>query len=373
MNVELSISPDYVADWGLTAAIRELYQNSLDKQTEDPANELLFAYDPQLMQLSIGNRKSTLDVSTLVLGKTTKAANENAIGQFGEGYKLALVVLLRLGKSVVIYNNPSVWTPTIKHSEVFNTVVLNINIVKYRFKALPTHDLMFTIGGVTAEDYEAIKASNLHLHEEQTALDSPMGRILLDEQYKGGIYVSGLFVTKLDKARYGYDFMPKHISIGRDRDLVNEWDIFWRTSQMWASQAESAPLIEAMLSEQAPDIQHIDSYVWKLPKETTRVISNNWCNEHGCRAFPVSSEKGAAQARHLYGDSVKIVFVSPQMMAILKETEHYKSFTAGSIAKQTPKQLLMKLIKHPDRLKPSVLKELKAMVELAGHWDWKCS
>ena len=369
-NIELSISPDYVHDWNLTAAIRELYQNALDQQTVDPDNYLLFTYNPQTLLLSIGNRKSALDVSTLVLGKTSKAKNEAQIGQFGEGYKLALAVLLRLGKTVKIYNNPSVWTPSIKISDTFNVAILNINVVKHRFKECPEEDLIFQVYGVTIEEYDAIVASNRNLHQESDTLDAPQGKLLLDPKYKGQIFVRGLHITTLDKAHYGYDFEPKYIKVGRDRDLINEWDLFYATAQMWAGQAECAELIEAMIGSDAPDIKYINSYVWKLPKETVVYVGDKWYAEN-TGGYPCANERDAARARSIYGAAVKTVIVSANMMAILKETEQYKHFTKASLVKQKPFELLKKLIKHPDRYRPSVFAELKAMVELSQHWDWK--
>jgi hypothetical protein len=369
-NIELSISPDYVRTWGFTDAIRELYQNALDQEIISPDNELLFAYDPELMLLSIGNRYSTLDPSTLVLGNTTKHKNTHTIGQFGEGYKLALAVLLRLGKAVTIYNNPSVWTPSIKHSDTFNTAILNIHVVKYRFKELPIHDLIFQVKGVTQQEYQDVIGCNLHLQEAAESLDSPQGRILLDPKYKGHIYVKGLHITTIEKAHYGYDFNPEYITIGRDRDLVNEWDIFYQSSQMWAIQAGHVDLIDQMLGEAAPDIEHIDCYVYKVPKETVRVIGNTWyCKHPGCQ--PAANEAEARQARKLHGDKVKIVVVPAALMGILRLTDEYKQFTARSITKESPHDLLRRLIKYPADIKPKLLRELKAMVELSQHWEWK--
>lgn len=370
-NIELSISPDYVGDWNLTAAVREIYQNALDQETLNPENELLFSYDPELRVLQIGNKTSSLNPSTLVLGKTTKNKNDALIGQFGEGYKLALVVLLRLGKAVTIYNNPSVWTPSIRHSDTFGTPILNINIVKYRFKELPTHDLIFKIAGVTPEEYEEIKGSNLHLHGEIESVPTDFGRILKGEEYKGKIFVHGLFISKIDKAHFVYDFKPGQVTVGRDRDLVNEWDLFYATSKMWAGIPSEDKTIEKMIQDKAPDVEHIDAYVWRLPKETITYIGGNWYETHGKNAYPVSNQKQADEARKLYGSGVNVIIVPANLLAILKETDQYKSFTSASITQQSPASLVRRMLKHPDRYKPSIYQELKALAAMAECWDWK--
>lgn len=90
-NLELTISPKYVANWSFTQAIREIFQNSLDQQTVNPTNTVLFDYSPDTQTLKIGNKGSNLCPSTLVLGNTSKASDDRTIGQFGEGYKLAKI------------------------------------------------------------------------------------------------------------------------------------------------------------------------------------------------------------------------------------------------------------------------------------------
>ena len=52
---ELSISPDYVADWGVIEAVRELFQNALDQQTINKNNKMFFTYDKESKILRIGN------------------------------------------------------------------------------------------------------------------------------------------------------------------------------------------------------------------------------------------------------------------------------------------------------------------------------
>ena len=52
---ELSISADYVPGWGVTEAVREFFQNSIDEETRDSSNKMLFEYDEAEEKLIIGN------------------------------------------------------------------------------------------------------------------------------------------------------------------------------------------------------------------------------------------------------------------------------------------------------------------------------
>ena len=88
---ELSISADYVPEWGVTEAIREFFQNSIDEETRDSSNKMFFDYDAEKQVIRIGNKHSDLDIKTLLFGVTSKKDDREMIGNHGEGYKIATV------------------------------------------------------------------------------------------------------------------------------------------------------------------------------------------------------------------------------------------------------------------------------------------
>src|SRR5258707_8510533 len=96
----LPISPAYVAHWQLWEAVREIYQNALDEHTHDPFCEASINYTDGVLR--IFTSKGTLSPESLVLGKTSKRDDPYQRGKFGEGYKLSLLVLARIGHDVEI-------------------------------------------------------------------------------------------------------------------------------------------------------------------------------------------------------------------------------------------------------------------------------
>lgn len=121
---ELSISADYVPEWGVTEAIREFFQNSIDEETRDASNKMFFDYDAENRTVRIGNKHSELDIKTLLFGVTTKSGDKEMIGNHGEGYKIATVVLLRLGKTVVFQNycRREIWRPRLVNSKRYGGI-----------------------------------------------------------------------------------------------------------------------------------------------------------------------------------------------------------------------------------------------------------
>lgn len=118
-NYELPISPNYVCNWGIKEAVREILQNAIDSEQCGYPKKVL--YSPDCSVLTIINEGARLPLSSLVLGCSSKSDIDGMIGKFGEGYKLALVVLLRKGFSVDIINGMEEWTPSFVYSDKFKT------------------------------------------------------------------------------------------------------------------------------------------------------------------------------------------------------------------------------------------------------------
>ena len=102
---ELTLTENYVSDWDFYDAIRELIQNGTDQEILDTSNHFDMIYDPGEKVLQFINATSKLQINTLLLGRSSKTNNSDTVGQFGEGYKIAALVLNRIGKTFTIYNN----------------------------------------------------------------------------------------------------------------------------------------------------------------------------------------------------------------------------------------------------------------------------
>ena len=167
-KIELSLASDYVPSWTIVDAIRELFQNALDQEVQVPDNKASWSYDNGTFKIC--NKQSTLTAKTLLLGTSSKSSDSKTIGQFGEGYKIATLVLLRNAKQVTIYNYGlrEVWRPRFVKSRRFGTDILTFFIDKeYPWKQVPDNDLTIEVTGLTDEEWiEQIVPANLHLQSD---------------------------------------------------------------------------------------------------------------------------------------------------------------------------------------------------------------
>ncbi len=130
---ELTLTPNYVSDWTFNDALRELIQNGTDQEVLDKENKFQIIYNGKEKTLRLVNQKSVLKINTLLLGRSSKANNEDTVGQFGEGYKIAALVLNRLGKTFTIYNNEKgeIWESRFKNSEKWLEKILAFYVYKH--------------------------------------------------------------------------------------------------------------------------------------------------------------------------------------------------------------------------------------------------
>lgn len=240
---ELTMSRNYVSSWGVLEAIREFIQNALDSDSP-------FEYSFEDDRFSITSRYDTLDPRTLILGSTSKANEASKIGCFGEGYKLALLVLEREGKQPVVYNGDKLWTPVFEHSALFDTEVLNIIESN---NPLPEAGICFMVKNLTDEEQAAIRESCLRMQPPMKDVIGTESCSILPSR-PGKLYVGGLFVCSTSLT-YGYDFMPEHLQLERDRQTVSDVTLKFLVKDAWFT-TEDQELVAKLIEDGAPDMEY---------------------------------------------------------------------------------------------------------------------
>lgn len=339
----LNLSKDYVSGWTVQDALREFTQNGVDQETEIPGNTLTINYLQEGQKLTIANKKSVLETSSLLLGKTSKANNNKLIGQFGEGYKIALLVLTRLNKCVTIYNygNREVWTARfVKARSMGNEEVLTVFVDKqFPWTKVPSNDLIVEIDGITEDEYiEYVDRTLLfqpHFTENVDYLQTSRGRILLSEScYSGKLFVNGLFVSNTTM-KYGYDVKPQYLDIGRDRNLVNSFDLQCLTSKMWRETSDDR--ITQLLLDKCPDVEYLhrdwntvkvgadsDKELEPIAEKTYEAVAIAYEKDDD-NVIYVSNQAELDEVNQMYEEDVRPVIVSEQVKTLVEKSDKYKN------------------------------------------------
>lgn len=253
---ELPISLGYVESWGTREAIREILQNSID------ANEIGYYkeinYDENTETLTITNRRAKLPISSLVLGGSSKREMENQIGHEGEGYKLALVVLLRKGYNVIILNSDKEWIPSFEFSEKFNSKILTIHSKSIE----DTNKVSFIIKGITPTVYNDLYKYFPCIDDDfGETVECSTGAILLDERFKGKMFVGGLYIQDDNNFSYGYNFNSDAVTLDRDRKAINYHDLRALTAESFVTAENCHPKLFKAISNSVLDVRDITDVI----------------------------------------------------------------------------------------------------------------
>lgn len=332
---ELTATKDYVEDWSFSNAIRELIQNGIDAEQIDPYNKFSIEYQEEDEKLLLRNEKSKLKVSSLLFGKSNKLNNDDTVGHFGEGYKVAAIILNRMGKTFTIYNNNAneIWTSKFKNSEKWKEQILAFYV---NSNVSDDTGLIFEIGNVSLSEYEELYEVYLPMYEDQYSsikeiIDTPYGEILVpceeDDGVKGRIWVNGLAVNCYCDLEYGYNFKAKYIPLERDRKTAESWDVKRITSKMMLNALKNGRITlqqtTTLIRESSDDLSLLD-YCGENIESLKKDLENEFIGEniiHKENAVPVSSEKEKKEVLKYGGEPV---IVNSNMANLLSDYRNRK-------------------------------------------------
>ena len=253
-NYEITISPNYVSNWGINEAIREILQNAIDADKNGYKKSIYYSGDT----LYINNEGISLSAKDLILGCSSKSDQDGMIGKYGEGFKLALVVLLRKGMNVYVDNNDKLWSPSFKVSEQFGAQVLNIEESGDGRR----EGLTFVISPVDQQLYNSLLNYFPCIDESfGNVVNCDNGQILLDKQFKGKMYVEGLYIQTDDNFQYGYNFNSDVVELDRDRKAINYYELRALTAQSIVTAEECNKEIFDAITKSCVDVRDIEEVI----------------------------------------------------------------------------------------------------------------
>ncbi len=265
-------------------------QNGID--SHNLGNLLKYGYSPSTKKLVVTNVGASLARETLVLGMSSKRGNSNQRGEFGEGYKLAVAVLLHLGAKVTILNGAEVWKPELDHCPEFNTRVLYFSMAP---ATTPNDGLTFIVEGIPPEEWLSARSRLLFLDKYPECIPTAKVSILTDARHTGKLYVKGIFVTDLSEPHaYGYDLTK--ISLNRDRQAPDPHAF----KSLVAAALREATVSGAITPQKILDILEANGGEalafdadFSMPSDFERALCVAFDSKYGPDAIPVANQDEA--------------------------------------------------------------------------------
>lgn len=301
------VAEEYVHDWTLFDAIREVIANGLDAEIEY-GTPCVIRYDKETIYIE--NRGAKIDVKGLYFGGTTKRnARGGTVGQYGEGLKLALLVFARQKLEVRVINDDETWVPSIdKDENGVNSFTITTRSVK------PKGMVCVEIPGIGDDAWFQIQQLFLRLMAPVSTIETPHGTILLDPEYRGRRYNKGVYVDQVAGSRFGYNFQT--LNVGRDRRSYRQDAATELIGKMWAAasaDADNANLCYQAFNLGSPELSGVEYHY--LPDFAERLLLV-FRQKHGEDAYPVSSAGEGVQLEHT---SLKPVTVPSGLCTLLRQ------------------------------------------------------
>lgn len=258
-KIDLGISKQYVSSWSVEDAIRELTQNCID------GGDHKITYEND--SLTLINHNKSLSMEALALGYSNKINDPKQIGQFGEGLKLAALVLTRENIVFSFFTGRYHWDFTIEQSETFGVETLHCSVTQ--------DDSQSDIIEITIHhlsDYvDNLMMENLHIREAITGVDIPKisttyGSILTDKTFAGRIYVEGLFIQEENDLDHGFDFDSSCVKLDRDRKAINYHELLNIASRVVTSTSNPELIFKYFKTSETKD--KVVDLLSELPDET---------------------------------------------------------------------------------------------------------
>jgi len=335
MRIELTIKTTYLPTWKTFQGIRELLQNARDAEVELSAPMTVW-HRKETGVLCIENDGCTIPHEALLFGHTTKLGREGLAGKFGEGLKLAMLVLAREGHAVRIRSGSEVWTPKIERSEKFDADVLVVHVDKGR---ADKDRVQIEVDQISEESFAHIKDLFLFLSKTKDGehVKTSSGTLLLSERHKQKIFVKGIFVQNAPDLSFGYDLSDADVD--RDRKMVDSWDMNRRIAGIWTEATSQRPELlgglTKLLNENAADVAGISDWNATLfTEEAKAYVAGEFSKAYGSDAIPVASLAESQDVEHL---GKKGVVVSKSLRLVLEQKLGSAAQNKEKLAKETAK------------------------------------
>ena len=215
--IEFGLTENYISDWTVRDALREVYQNFIDYGDYDEI--ILNNIKPNIIYLSNDFKPKSLDFLTL----GTSIKKEGAIGKHGEGLKMAMLVFLRNNLEISIsFDNYTITPLWVKKDNINN------NIFAIKIETIPNSQNVFSV-------YMEISTSDIKyidtILKDEDIMFTYAGSSIIYKP-KGTLYIGKLYVGTFSDLSKAYSLSPLVIPLDRDRKVPPSFNVSYHASKV---------------------------------------------------------------------------------------------------------------------------------------------
>lgn len=286
MRIEYGIGKEYLPDWGIQEALREIYQNYLDYGEYQES----IGTEEDLAVVMLQSNYDFSDLAILKLGKSIK--EENSRGKHGEGLKMAMMVLCRNNCKIVINTPEYLIYPNFVDNGIIGEIF-----------AIELIEAEIAVSGSTTTFVIPMKEFEYFKQHYITPSD-----IIFSDPYHGDkvrkpageIYAGGLYVCTEKNLKGSYNIPPEKLHLDRDRRIPSSFGVSYHASKINEAEAKFS-----WVDTKYDDYKHIESVPNTLKKEV-KVIEvggqvkfvTSAVNEEGRVVDEVIEHPGIIQSFH---------------------------------------------------------------------------
>jgi hypothetical protein len=316
-KISLAIDKNYCASWGVFEGIREFLQNA--KDAEDDGYSMTIEHFPRTSRLEITTRGIYIDPSKLlILGRSDKTPGERR-GQFGEGFVLGTLALVRKGHDVKFVNGDLSWNVSFERPDAGHPFQHNeLLTFKSRKISVQEPDFKLEIESITTDIWAAIKKLFLFLEppKPNEMFEMSAGRLLIHPDRKGQVFARGIFVRLFEDLVCGYDM--HRLELDRDRRMVDEFHLHYNLGQLWQEACGkhpdlAAPKVYEMAKANSAEVRQLK---YHADAKLLKHVRDRFEAEHGEHAAPVTT---MTHARAAESAGVTPIVVSDTLRELLEK------------------------------------------------------
>ena len=363
-TLEMSITPDYVPHWTTAAALREFLQNALDSQTQGFSMEL----DEDEKETHITNFGAELPIKTLLLGMTTKIDSEDEIGQFGEGYKLACLVLAREKVYMRISSPQGTIIPSISYSSRYESDILKFTLEKEK-TFLPGVRISFSKAKVSLSWLRSfILEDQPQVHR---ILHNKPGRI-----YSNGLHLDIDIEVKNennfeDSFHWGYNIPSKELKLDRDRRMINKGSLMRAIIKIIEGTGTNEEIYSAC-EMPFPELRGANDYLFS--NTTSERLQEVFIFKYGEKAFVCRLDEPDEFKRLIKRAGFLLIEIESKLLHNLLSRKQQTNaelikIADGQVGKKEP---YTPTLSEAERLDKAIIL-LKTCYEIAGDYDYHLS